>query len=74
MLVGLLTEHANLRYMLRKIGRIKLPSCRKCRAEGRCLYILRVFGVREGEEKNLWQEPDGTGPGNRNEVWHRGCG
>ncbi len=33
MLVGLLTGHINLHYMLRKMRSAKIPSCRRCSAE-----------------------------------------
>ncbi len=33
MLVGLLTEHINLQYMLHKMRRANTPSCRRCDAE-----------------------------------------
>ncbi len=33
MLVGLLTEHINLQYMLHKMRRAKTPLCRRCSAE-----------------------------------------
>ncbi len=33
MLVGLLTRHINLHYMLHKMRRAKTPSCRRCGAE-----------------------------------------
>ncbi len=33
MLVGLLTEHINLQYMLHKMRRAKTPACRRCGAE-----------------------------------------
>ncbi len=33
MLVGLLTGHINLQYMLHKMRRAKTPSCRRCGAE-----------------------------------------
>ncbi len=33
MLVGLLTRHINLQYMLHKMRRAKAPSCRRCGAE-----------------------------------------
>ncbi len=41
-------EHKNLRYMLHKMGRVKLPSYRKCSAEKETLvHILCEYLVLE---------------------------
>ncbi len=37
MLIGLLTGHINLQYMLHKMSRAKIPSCRRC---GASVHIL----------------------------------
>ncbi len=40
MLVGLLTGHINLQYMLHKMRRVKTPSCRRCGAEKETLVHI----------------------------------
>ncbi len=40
MLVGLLTGHINLQYMLHKMRRAKTPSCRRCGAEKETLVHI----------------------------------
>ncbi len=40
MLVGLLTGHINLQYMLHKMRRAKTPSCRRCGVEKETLVHI----------------------------------
>ncbi len=48
MLVGLLTGHINLQYILHKMRRATTPSCRRCSAEKKTLvYILCECSVLE---------------------------
>ncbi len=74
MLVGLLTEHVNLRYMLQKIGsKITIKQEMRCQKRNVGTYILWVSDITEGEEKNPWQGLDATRPDKRSETeWLRG--
>ncbi len=46
MLVGLVTGHINLQYMLHKMRRAKTPSCRRCGAENETSVHTVLENVR----------------------------
>ncbi len=58
--MGLFTGHANLRYMLHKMGEVKSPLCRKCGAN-KSVNIL-------GEDKNPRNGADRTRPDEGSET------
>ncbi len=41
MLVGLLTGHINLQYILHKMRRVKTPSCRRCGTKKETLVYIQ---------------------------------
>ncbi len=54
-------------------SKINIMQEMRCRKINVGTYTLRVSGVGEGEERNSWQGPDGTGSDKRSESeWHRG--
>ncbi len=67
-------RHLNLRYIhIAQDGEniIAMMQEMRCRKRNVDTHTLWVSGVREGEEKNTWQGPDGTGPHKRSEAeWH----
>ncbi len=47
MLVGLLTGHISLQYMLHKMRKAKTPSCRRCGAEKESFVMMDPEQIKE---------------------------
>ncbi len=63
-------DHAKLRYILHKMGRVKSPSCRKRSEEKETsVHIPCEYPVLERVRSFPWQGPDRTAPNKKKRGW-----